>query len=185
VAELISVAEKARQPKEKKAAENHVVETILKLWQHRTTLPCNANPLAPYGNIVGILSQMAPAPDRWPSLVPDHPTTKLYTRFPRLMHALIVRDLPRTGKERRESSEIVHKFLEDDESRLLRMFQVKFMRIGQEDHAASLNKARDEFDEVDQLTLKLIDETIKDLEELRTLPGGGTQQTKKAVSRRR
>jgi hypothetical protein len=186
VAELISVAEKARQPKEKKAAEDHVVETILKLWQHRATLPGNANPLAPYRNILGILSQMAPAPDRWPTLVPNHPMTKLYTGFPRLMHALIVRHLPRTGKERRESSEIVHKFLESDESRLLRTFQVKFICIGQEDPAASLNKAHDEFDEVDQLTLKLIEETIKDLEELRTLPGSGTQQTKKkAVSRRR
>ena len=170
LAELMLAAERARRPEEKNTAEDRAVKTILKVWQHRATLPGNANPLAPYRNILGILSQMAPAPDRWPTLVQNHPMTTLYKRFPRLMRALIIRQLPRAGKERRESREILHKFLESDESRLLRMFEVKFKRIGQDDPATSPNKAHDEFEEVDQLTLKLIDETIKDLEELRTSP---------------
>jgi hypothetical protein len=57
--------------------------------------------------------------------------------------------------------------------------------IGQNDPAASPNKPHDEFEEVDQLTLKLIDETIKDLEELRTSPSSAAPGAKRTVPRRR
>jgi len=52
IGELINTVEEADNPKERKKAQERCCQTILKLWEHRVSLPDGARPLS---NIEGVL----------------------------------------------------------------------------------------------------------------------------------
>ena len=133
VAELITRAEQEPNPAMRRKAADQAVDTILRIWSQRDHLPGNANPFAPYRNILQILSALNPSPDSWSGYIPNHPIANLYHRFPRLIQTLLVLQLPRSGKGSREARKVVHQFLEADESRLLHMLQVKIRILGIDD----------------------------------------------------
>lgn len=65
VAELITAAKGAKNKAQRAVAEERAVETILKLWEHRTTLPGHAYPLAQFREILDLLSKLTPAANPW------------------------------------------------------------------------------------------------------------------------
>ena len=56
---------KAKTPKEKRTTTKSVVETILKIWSHRTDLPGDTYPLARYREVLKVLESMAPSAETW------------------------------------------------------------------------------------------------------------------------
>lgn len=60
LSELIEQAENASSDAERSIAKKEATATILKLWEHRASLPGNAYPLAPYRNILLVLDLLAP-----------------------------------------------------------------------------------------------------------------------------
>jgi hypothetical protein len=168
VAELIVTAERETDSAKKKDAADQAVDTILRIWSKRDHLPGNANPFAPYRSILQILSALTSEQNAWAGHNPDHPITNLHRRFPRLIQVLLALELPRSGKGSRAAREIVHQFLEADESRLLNMFQVRFRILGVGDEEAE--EPEDEFQRLDRLAGKLVKETLEDLKRVQTSP---------------
>lgn len=60
VAELIEKAETAARPLERLRAQELVVDTILKIWERRESLPGNAYPLSTYKDAVAIINVLQP-----------------------------------------------------------------------------------------------------------------------------
>jgi hypothetical protein len=168
VAELIVSAEKEQSPARRKKAAEQAVDTIVRIWSQRDHLPGNANPFAPYRSILQILSALTASDGSWRANTPDHPITNLYRRFPRLVRALLVLQLPRSGKGSRKARQIVHQFLEADESRLLHQFQIRFRIIGVDGEDTDKDaEPKDEFARAERLAEMLIKETIQDLNKVR------------------
>jgi hypothetical protein len=65
VAELIAAAKEAKNKAQQAVAEERAVETILRLWEHRTTLPGQAYPLAQFREVLELLSKLTPAANPW------------------------------------------------------------------------------------------------------------------------
>jgi hypothetical protein len=100
-------------------------------------------------------------PPKGPSLV------GLYRRLPRLMLALMMRELPQTGRGSQAARKLVHKFLDTEEMRLLAVFKARLQILGQ---TTEETHPKDEHTQLQELTKKLIDETVADLEALRKGP---------------
>lgn len=60
VAEQMLVVDRATTPEERRVAQEAVTDTILKIWDHRTKLPGNAYPLAPFKKVLSILDGLHP-----------------------------------------------------------------------------------------------------------------------------
>ena len=60
LAELINKAENGATGTERVRARKNATETILKIWEHRASLPGNAYPLAPYKDILKVLDRLRP-----------------------------------------------------------------------------------------------------------------------------
>ena len=172
LAELIAESKRSQDRESRKEASDRAVETILKIWDHRTDLPGNANPIPPYRNILQVLSELNPAPDNSVAFHGRHRLANLYRRFPRLVRALLILDLPQTGKGSRAAREIVRKFLEPEERSLL--VRIEFLGINEKSakNDVASPEGQNSFTKVQQVANKLIDETIADLEALRQLPKG-------------
>lgn len=177
LAELIADTERSQDGKSQKAASDRAVETILKIWDHRSDLPGNANPLAPYRNILQVLSDLNPAPNSWAAFHGSHRLADLYRRFLRLVRALLIRELPQTGKGSRTAREVVRKFLEPEERTLL--LQIEFLGVNEKSakNVVASHEGQDPFSKAQQVANKLIDETIADLQALRQPRRG--RQTKR------
>jgi len=65
VAELITASKETNSKAERAVAEERVVETILKLWEHRTALPGQAYPLAQFKEILELFSKLTPDANPW------------------------------------------------------------------------------------------------------------------------
>ena len=60
VAELIDAVEKAVSTKDRLAAQKRAMEVILRIWEHRESLPGYAYPLARYDEILSVLDFLRP-----------------------------------------------------------------------------------------------------------------------------
>src|SRR5215216_1553351 len=60
IAQLIKAAEKEKSPAKRKRAEKEATETILKVWEHRESLPSYAYPLARFDFIFRVLDRLLP-----------------------------------------------------------------------------------------------------------------------------
>jgi hypothetical protein len=60
LAELIDKAENGVIAAERIRARKSATETILKIWEHRASLPGKAYPLAPYKDVLMVLDQLRP-----------------------------------------------------------------------------------------------------------------------------
>jgi hypothetical protein len=60
LAELIDKAENGVTAAERSRARKNTAETILKIWEHRATLPREAYPLAPYKELLKVLDRLRP-----------------------------------------------------------------------------------------------------------------------------
>jgi hypothetical protein len=60
LAEFIDTAENGLTAAERLRARKNAMETILKIWEHRTSLPGKAYPLAPYKDVLQVLDRLRP-----------------------------------------------------------------------------------------------------------------------------
>ena len=60
LAELIDKAENSKTEDERNKAQKEATETILKIWNHRTSLPGKVYPLKSYENILLVLDRLRP-----------------------------------------------------------------------------------------------------------------------------
>jgi hypothetical protein len=100
LAELIDKAENGATAAERSSARKNATETILKIWEHRATLPRKAYPLAPYKELLKVLDRLRP--DDNPFRYFGHPAeTKrqqfaadLFDGLSRLVIALLLMEIP-------------------------------------------------------------------------------------------
>ena len=65
VAELMERATGEPNPELRRKAQDQAVETILKIWERRASLPRDADPLKKYARIVDLLVQLEEPPNPW------------------------------------------------------------------------------------------------------------------------
>lgn len=61
IADLIKAAEKEGSPVKRRKAAKEATETILKIWEHRESLPSYAYPLALYDDLFRVLDRLQPS----------------------------------------------------------------------------------------------------------------------------
>ena len=100
LAELIDKAENGVTAAERLRAHKNATETILKIWEHRASLPGQAYPLAPYKEVLKVLDRLRPGnnPFRYFShyaeATREQLATDLFDGFSRLIIALLLMELP-------------------------------------------------------------------------------------------
>ena len=104
VAELIDKAEHGVTEVERARARENATETILKIWEHRASLPGHAYPLAPYREILKVLDRLRPNDNPF-RYVGHHAETKkekltadLFDDLSRLTIAMLLMKLPPGGE---------------------------------------------------------------------------------------
>lgn len=99
LAELIDHAENAETVTGRAKARKQAVATILKVWEHRKSLPGKAYPLTPYEDVMAVLARLHPGnnPFRYPSLGTgarkEQLAADLFDNLTRLVIALLLMKL--------------------------------------------------------------------------------------------
>lgn len=128
VAELINEAENGTTVAERSRARKSATETILKIWEHRTSLPGNAYPLTQYKNVLAVLDRLRSDENPFRYLRVHNKTnreqlaTDLFDGLTRLIIALLLMNMPATEKSRKADTAAV-KALSDDEQHALKGLQ--------------------------------------------------------------
>jgi hypothetical protein len=99
LAELIDKAENGATATERLRARKNAMETTLKIWERRASLPGNAYPLAPYKDILKVLDRLRPGdnPFRYfgpPETKREQLAADLFDGLSRLIIALWLMKLP-------------------------------------------------------------------------------------------
>ena len=100
LAELMDKAENGATATERLRARKNATETILKIWEHRASLPGNAYPLAPYKDILKVLDRLRPNDNPFRHFGPpaetkrDQHAADLFDGLTRLVIALLLMKLP-------------------------------------------------------------------------------------------
>jgi hypothetical protein len=100
LAELIDKAENGTTAVERARARKDAVQTILKVWEYRKTLPRNADPLKSYENILTVLDRLRPGSSQFyfsdyvRGNKRDQLAVELFDSFSRLVLALLFMKLP-------------------------------------------------------------------------------------------
>lgn len=170
LAELIDKAENG-SVQEQKEASAVAVDTILKVWEHRASLPGNAYPLSHFKDIIGILDVLRPNASPWEmnrlngfnSIAAD-----IYSYLCRITVGLLSENLERLGskKEKRLPSGT----LSEEEQRLveaLNIFTQAQLARAQQLGERGMGEKSENIVVADQL-LPLIDGLTEKLGELRT-----------------
>ena len=124
LAELIDKAEHGATEAERARARESATETILKIWEHRASLPGHAYPLAPYSELLKVIDRLRPDDNPF-RYFGYHAGTKqeqlaadLFDSLTRLTIALLLMKLP-PGKESAKVSGIALEALSETEQRVL------------------------------------------------------------------
>jgi hypothetical protein len=128
VAELIDKAEHGATEAERARARGNATETILKIWEHRSSLPGHGYPLAPYQELLKVLDRLRPDDNPF-RYVGYHAGTKqeqlaadLFDSLTRLIIALLLMKLP-PGKESAKVGDAALDALGEIEQRVLNALQ--------------------------------------------------------------
>jgi hypothetical protein len=120
LAELIDKAEGGATVSERSRARKNATETILKIWEHRTTLPRKAYPLAPYEDILKVIDRLRPDDNPFRYFGPPAETKKdrlaanLFDGLSRLIIALLLMKVP-LGEESAKVDDAVIEALSETE----------------------------------------------------------------------
>jgi hypothetical protein len=128
LAELITKAESGATGTERVWARKNATETILKIWEHRASLPGNAYPLAPYKDILKVLDRLRPADNPFRYFGPPAETKRerlaadLFDSLSRLIIALLLMKLP-PGEESTQVDAAAIEALSETERHVLTALQ--------------------------------------------------------------
>ena len=186
VAELVRDAQTAKDVTARREAAKRATETILKIWDHRETLPGDVNPLARYREALQALNELR-SPPRQQFLIDDLSRLSvvgtLYSRLPKLIEALVLLPVVRAGSPDRATSQAVRKFLGKDERSLLSMFQLRVKLVGQKGdvpNAPAAAPPKDDYKRFEEAAHRLIDNTVADLKSIRDGKTDGRQPRRRA-----
>jgi len=177
LAELIDTAENGTTAAERLRARKNATETILKIWEHRTSLPGKAYPLAPYKDILQVIDRLRPNDNPF-RYFRHHGETKreqlaadLFDSLSRLIIALLLMKVP-SGKESPRMDDIAIESLNESEQHVLtalkqwgELFASTPKSSGR---TRKSKKASDDNVNLDEAAVRLIDRITTTLVELRS-----------------
>jgi hypothetical protein len=160
VAELITATEEAESEAEKAVVGERAVETILKLWAHRTALPGQAYPLAQFGEILELLSKLTPDANPWHRQARgqrQQSALNIYNDLTHLIDLLLSLEAkpPHFSSERK--SKLLGSFLPPEEND---MYQALRQLVGLKTDAPESKKAADGGNENDTPAVRQLKRTI-------------------------
>lgn len=171
VAELVRTAETTKDIAARREATAQATEAILKIWEHRDTLPGDVTPMSQYREAIAALNELR-SNSRWqlflgPPSKQSGAASRVYFRFPRLMEALVLLPSLRRRKQDQPTSKAIRKFLEKDEQTLLAMFEVRVKILGEKEDKRAGTTPKDDYHKCEEAAKELIDRTIADLKAIR------------------
>ncbi len=128
LADLLAKADNGATGAERLRARKSATETILKIWEHRASLPGNAYPLAPYQEILKVLDRLRPNDNPFRYFGPPAETKReqlaadLFDSLSRLIIALLLMKLP-PGEESTKVDTAAVQALSETEQRVLMALQ--------------------------------------------------------------
>lgn len=178
LAELIDTAENATTSEERIRAEERATETILKIWEHRTSLPRKAYPLAPYKDILQILNRLRPDDNPFkyfgnsPEARREQLAANLFDNLTHLVIALLLMRMPSDVKCDETDAAAVDA-LNETEQQVLRSLQHWIELFPATNKKAVRTRKSKKFSEspqiiLDKVAVQLIDNIATTLAELRT-----------------
>lgn len=181
LAELIDKAENGSTEDERLGAQTYAVETILKIWEHRSSLPGKAYPLKSYENVLIVLDRLRPDKNPFPRLAyylgteRDKHATMLFDYFSRLIMALLLMSISADEWELKVDTSI-ERSLSELEQHLLTALQ-QWGNVFNSTSNNSTNESPQDIKEsdveadikvdLDAVALRLIDDLMESLGDLR------------------
>jgi hypothetical protein len=126
VAELMVKAAEESDPDLRQKAEDRAVETILKIWEKRKTLPRDVDPLMRYERVVDLFVQLEEPPKPWGDRKRTSAQTaslELFLDLRRLVDTILTLEGCASHFLKADIVEAVAPFQADSEKELLRLFR--------------------------------------------------------------
>jgi hypothetical protein len=188
LAELIDTAESGVTATERLKARRSATETILKIWEHRTSLPGKAYPLAPYKDVLKVLDRLWPGNNpfryfsRYTETKREQHTADLFDRLSRLIITLLLMKLS-SNEEFTKVDDAAIEALSETEQHVLEALQ-QWGGLFAPESGSSGRTRKSKGDggvahvNLEEAALQLIDTTMTTLGELRSeLQGVDRQPT--------
>lgn len=126
IAELIAEVEQSTSKKKRLAAQQRAMAAILRIWEHRESLPGYAYPLAKYDELLSVLDRLRPDdnPFRFNQMresKTDQAAGILFDHLTRLVVALLFMKIDSFKRQRIEDGAAIDA-LDDDEKKVLNSF---------------------------------------------------------------
>lgn len=184
LAEFIDQAENGSTPTKRVKARKEAVETILRIWEHRKSIPGNIYPLTKYDDVLKGINRLQPKSgmfgyfERNSENKMDQLAAALFNDFSRLNIALLLMKIPSSQRSKEIDSTAVKK-LSDTEKQIssaLQEWEEFFEPMSKSVTEDQKNKRTSQNTEVDfnQLAIQLIEKLINTLPELKSeLQGNG------------
>ncbi len=177
LAELIDKTKSGSTAAERTKARKSATETILKIWKHRALLPGRAYPLAPYQEVLKILSVLRPSDDPYRFFGSqlekkrDQLAAKIFDGLSRLVIALLLMKIPPAGRSRRVGT-VAIKALSKTEQHVLKSLQEwGEIFVSKTKSSGRTRKSKSDGNtsaNLNEAALRLIDEITGTLGELRS-----------------
>jgi len=178
LAELIDTAENGTTSEERISAQARATETILKIWERRTSLPGRAYPLAPYQDILQVLNRLRPDDNPFnyfghdPQARREQLAAELFDSLTRLVIALLLMRMP-PHVEGEETEAAAVEALNETEQHVLRSLQQWSEFFLSTNKRASRTRKSKKLSEnpqivLDEVAVQLIDNIATTLAELRS-----------------
>ncbi len=178
LAELIDEAENGATASKRSTAQKRATEIILKIWEHRLSLPGDLHPLAQYKDVLQVLDRLRL--DNNPYRFyrrdykdkKDHLASVLFDNFTRLILALLLMSA-RSLEEQKGGNTVVIEALSDDEQRVLTAIQEWFAIFPTPSEKPERRRKSKKGHDVSKVDLnesaaQLIDSIMATLKQLRT-----------------
>ena len=148
VAELMVRATEKSEPELQQKAQDRAVETILRIWDRRKSLPRDADPLKRYEKVVDLFIKLEEPPKRWwgrNRTSGDKASLELFFDLRRLVDAILTAQGYSPHFLKIDITNAVTPFQADSEKELLRLFREFNSGSGLPSQAKPLEDLESEF----------------------------------------
>ncbi len=177
LAELISVAENGATLEERSRAQADATETILRIWEHRATLPGKAYPLTVYQDVLQVIDRLRPDDNPF-KYFGHHAEARreqlaavIFDNLIRLIIALLLKRVP-TDAGVTDEGKVAVEALDETEQRIFQTLQhwAELLTLADQkpNRARRRRKSRAQSPvNLDEVAVRLIDNITETLSELR------------------
>ena len=177
LAELINEAENGTTAAERAKAGKKATETILKIWEHRTSLPGKSYPLAPYKDLLIVLHRLRPDHNPFqyyrnrPGAIREQLAAGLFDNLTRLIIVLLLMRAPSDAKSADLDNSTIEA-LSDEEQYVLKTINEWFELLDVGANSTGQKRKRDKDGNVakidlNQAAVRFMNGIAETLEELR------------------